>query len=77
MLMVFCNTIVLALDGFVDEKGSNVLNKFNFYFTIIFTVDMGLKLIGLGIKEYITDRMNIFDALIVILSLIELAIIGG
>ena len=41
-------------------------------FTIIFTVDMGLKLFGLGIKDFIYDKMNIFDSLVNILSLLDL-----
>ena len=37
---------------------------------------MGLKLIGLDIY-YFKDKMNIFDGIIVILSIIELAFLGG
>lgn len=33
---------------------------------------MVLKLFGLGIKVYCSDGFNIFDAIIVILSLLEL-----
>lgn len=33
---------------------------------------MCLKIFGLGIKKYLTDGFNIFDCIIVILSLIEL-----
>ena len=29
----------------------------NYTFTIIFTIDMGLKIIGLGIIDYIKDKM--------------------
>ena len=44
----------------------------NFTFTMIFTVEMVVKLIALGINGYIKDKMNVFDGLIVIVSLIEL-----
>lgn len=37
---------------------------------------MTLKIIGMGVKEYIKDTMNIFDSLIVILSIVELIIFG-
>lgn len=37
---------------------------------------MGLKIIGLGIIDYIKDKMNVFDAVIASLSLVELAMIG-
>jgi hypothetical protein len=32
---------------------------------------MVLKLLGLGFKDYLRDGFNIFDALLVILSLVE------
>jgi hypothetical protein len=77
MLCVAMNTIVLSLDGLVkSDEGILILNKFNYAFTIIFTIDMGLKLVGMGIIEYLRDNMNVFDALIVTLSLVELAFFG-
>lgn len=76
MLCVFMNTVVLAMDGLVDEEGNIILNAFNFWFTIIFACDMGLKLIALRFKEYIRDRMNVFDGIIVNLSIIELIFLG-
>jgi hypothetical protein len=38
---------------------------------------MGLKLLGEGLIEYLADKMNIFDAIIVSLSLVELLIMNG
>ncbi len=38
---------------------------------------MSLKIIGMGIVEYLRDKMNIFDGIIVVLSLVELAMFGG
>ena len=35
---------------------------------------MILNMIGLGLKQYLSDGFNIFDAVIVVLSLIDLAI---
>lgn len=52
------------------------MNQLNFSFTIVFTVDMGLKIIGLGLVDYLRDRMNVFDAVIVSLSLVELVFFG-
>lgn len=43
----------------------------------MFTIELGLKLIGMGPKNYIRDTMNIFDAIIVSLSLVELFMLGG
>jgi hypothetical protein len=45
----------------------------NFVFTIIFTIEMGFKLVAIGIVKYISDKMNYLDGIVVILSLVELA----
>ena len=36
-----------------------------------------MKILGMGPIEYLKDKMNIFDAVIVILSLVELVYFGG
>ena len=77
MLSVLGNTIVLSIDGLLDNDGNKILYKFNLGFTYIFTIDMSLKMFGMGITEYLKDSMNVFDALIVSLSLIELFLFGG
>lgn len=46
-LAVFMNTVILCLDGLVNN--SEDLNNFNLAFTILFTIEMGLKIIGYGI----------------------------
>lgn len=51
LLCVVCNTVVLTLEGLVEEEES--LNTMNTIFTVIFTIDMVLKVIGMGVKEYI------------------------
>ncbi|EGR33344.1 hypothetical protein IMG5_055680, partial [Ichthyophthirius multifiliis] len=72
MICVVTNTFILTLDGLVNKEQESLIQQFNYIFTIIFTIDMGLKLLGLGIYEYLTDKMNIFDFIIVVLSLVEL-----
>lgn len=58
MMSVIVNTLILTMDGLVkDEEGQAVLTQFNFAFTIIFTVDMSLKVLGLGLIEYLRDKM--------------------
>lgn len=44
----------------------------NVFFTIIFTIEMCLKMFGLGLRLYVEDNFNIFDAVIVAVSLFEL-----
>ena len=47
----------------------------NIVFTVLFALEMVLSMIGLGIKEYCNDGFNIFDAIIVLLSLVDLTLV--
>lgn len=47
----------------------------NLVFTIIFVVEMGLKLFGLGVVAYLRDPMNYLDGAVVILSVVELTVL--
>lgn len=76
-LAVALNTLILALDGLISEDTSALLISFNFAFTILFTIELSLKMIAMGIISYLKDTLNIFDAIIVCLSLVELFILGG
>ena len=62
------NTIILSLDNLILE---DEISKWNRIFTYIFIMEMGIKLISLGHK-YFLDKMNIFDCLLVIISIEEL-----
>jgi len=44
----------------------------NDIFTFIFLIEMSLKLLAYGGKEYVKDLMNVFDGSIVIISLFEI-----
>lgn len=48
-----------------------MLDIFNEFFTWIFFVEMVFKLIGLGFTNYRKDPYNLFDAVIVIISLVD------
>ena len=73
LIAVMLNTCVLAMDGlFTSDESVSLLGKLNLVFTIIFIVEMVLKIMGFGIKGYVGDKMNLFDALIVLLSIVEL-----
>ena len=43
-------------------------------FVWVFTLEMIAKLIGLGLKNYIRDKFNAFDGVIVIVSLVDFAL---
>jgi len=72
---VAINTLIMALDGLVSDE--SILNDFNYAFTIIFTIELGLKLLGLGLVNYTKDAMNCFDAIIVALSLADIIFFSG
>lgn len=73
-LIIVWNTIVLAMSKYPEwEEGTtNTLKSFNLVFNIIFTFEMVAKLIGFGVRSYAADPMNLFDAAIVIISLVEM-----
>lgn len=53
---------------------SNFLNfRINFWFNIIYIIEMVLKIIALSPKGYISDGLNIMDGLIVIISVVEIS----
>jgi len=73
LLIIVLNTISLAIYWpDISEETENLLETFNLVFTVIFNVEMVIKLIGLGPKAYISDNWNVFDGLVVIVSDFEL-----
>ncbi|CAD8045308.1 unnamed protein product [Paramecium primaurelia] len=69
--IIILNTITLSLDRYpISKTESDILDIANQIFTVIFTIEMILKLLAFD-TNYLKDSMNIFDAIIVILSLIE------
>lgn len=75
---VFANTIILSMDRYgIDANTQSILTSFNTFFTIIFSVEMFLKIFGIGIVKWLRDKMNYMDGFIVILSLVELIFMSG
>ena len=70
--IILLNTLFLASE-FYDEPEyyKNITNIGNVVFTAIFAFEMVFKLMGLGFKKYMNDPFNIFDCLIVLMSLAE------
>ena len=44
-----------------------MLALLDIFFVWVFTAEMLMKLVGLGIKNYLRDKFNIFDGVIVAL----------
>jgi hypothetical protein len=69
------NTVVLALDSYpADLERQSILDIINIVFFGIFFFEMIIKVIGMGPKLYIKDHFNIFDAIIVMLSIIDVIV---
>lgn len=65
--------VVLALDHYpVDHATVSLSEKLNFCLTIFFAFEMTAKLLAIGPRWYARDRMNVFDAVVVIISVAEL-----
>lgn len=56
---------------------NDIFSKFNYFFTAMFAVEAFLKFVGLGLRNFSWDKFNIFDAVVVVTSLIELGFSGG
>lgn len=70
--IILINTVFLAVEHEdMGEKLTSVLDWGNTIFTFMFAAEMILKLIGLGFCGYLREGFNVFDGLIVILSLLE------
>lgn len=79
--LIILNTISLAVEfAHMPEGLKDVLAIINYIFAGVFLLEMVLKLIGLGFRVYLRDGFNIFDAIVVVLSFVEIileAVTGG
>ncbi|XP_076332242.1 sodium channel protein para-like isoform X5 [Tachypleus tridentatus] len=76
-LCIVVNTLFMAMDhDNMDTEFENVLKKGNYFFTATFAIEAGLKLIAVSPKTYFREGWNIFDFIIVALSLLELTLEG-
>ena len=72
---ILANTVTLAMYRYDEsERQTEILRFLNVIFVWVFFAEMVAKLIGLGVKNYVRDRFNIFDAIIVVLSLVDFAL---
>lgn len=71
-ILILLNSAVLATQHYNEGPVWDKIQSYsNDIFTLIFLIEMILRLIGLGLKAYFKDGFNIFDGLIVILSCTE------
>ncbi|NXL85040.1 SCN5A protein, partial [Alectura lathami] len=74
-LCIVMNTLFMALEhNNMTDNFKSMLNVGNLVFTGIFTAEMILKIIALDPYYYFQQPWNIFDSIIVTLSLVELSL---
>eukprot|EP00947_MAST-08B_sp_MAST-8B-sp1_P003925 g3925.t1 len=72
IVLILVNTTVLAMDHHPMDPGLGLqLEIINFILTVAFAIECVLMIFGLGIREYVEDRMRQFDAFIVLVSIVE------
>jgi len=72
LFLILINSLVLSLYYYeMPDSLLNVLDNINVALTVAFLLELILKLLGLGLKDFFKQPFNIFDAIIVILSLLE------
>ncbi|KAL0992712.1 hypothetical protein UPYG_G00097270 [Umbra pygmaea] len=74
-ICIVLNTMFMAMEHYpMTEQFEEVLNVGNLVFTGIFTAEMVLKLIAMDPYYYFQVGWNIFDSIIVTMSLVELGL---
>jgi hypothetical protein len=75
LLAIIANFLILSLDRYpIKPSETVVLDYANIILIFIFFFEMIMKIIGLTPRGYIIDKFNIFDCLIVIISLVEFSL---
>jgi voltage-dependent calcium channel L type alpha-1D len=71
LFIIIANTVVLSLDKYpgYGETGTFIIEKVSTMFTVIFTIEIIIKMTGLGVKMFFKDGFNIFDLIIVLTGL--------
>lgn len=70
MLLILVNIIIMMFQHYQQsDEYSEMLYVTNLVFTVIFSMELILRIVALR-QQYFLDRWNIFDLVIVILSLI-------
>lgn len=76
ILVIILNTVCLAMDKY-PEYPPDVLAYFSYLnigFTVVFTVEVTVKIIGLGVRPFCSDGVNVFDFLIVVASMWQIVL---
>lgn len=76
LLSIFGSSIALTFEDVNlknDSREADILQIFDYIFTLVFIAEMVLKWFGLGLKKYFTDAWCLLDFVIVIVSIISVS----
>ncbi|XP_033241051.1 sodium channel protein para isoform X42 [Drosophila pseudoobscura] len=76
-LCIVVNTMFMAMDHHdMNKEMERILKSGNYFFTATFAIEATMKLCAMSPKYYFQEGWNIFDFIIVALSLLELGLEG-
>ncbi|XP_067382522.1 voltage-dependent L-type calcium channel subunit alpha-1D isoform X2 [Channa argus] len=74
-VLILGNTLTLAIQHYEQSKlFTSIMDILNMIFTVVFTIEMIIKLLALRAHHYFIDPWNSFDALIVVGSVLDIAV---
>ncbi|KAK7880741.1 hypothetical protein WMY93_032625 [Mugilogobius chulae] len=74
-VLILGNTLTLAIQHYEQSKlFTSIMDILNMIFTVVFTIEMIIKLMALRAHHYFIDPWNSFDALIVVGSVLDIAV---
>ncbi|VDO90028.1 unnamed protein product [Schistosoma margrebowiei] len=80
MIVICASSIALAAEDPISEqsKRNTILEHFDYAFTGVFTIELILKVIDLGVVlhpgSYFRDTWNILDAIVVFFALVAFVV---
>ena len=74
LVAIAANTLVMTIKWpNMSEKAKNTIEIINYFFLVIFFIEALIKLTGYGLR-YFKDKWNVFDFVIVVISIIFIVI---
>ena len=78
MILIMINSLFMSMEHYdMHPQFQYAINLGNSILTCLFAAEMVLKVFGLGVKGYVIDGFNDFDAIVVIIGLLEFANVGS
>jgi voltage-dependent calcium channel L type alpha-1D len=75
MVCIALNVLIMSTEYYgMTDVHLKFIDYSNIFFTGVFILELFLKLIGLGFKEYIKDWYNILDIILVTIGIIEMIV---